>query len=90
MRSVRLILVSLVISSHQHRKKKMYDIVYLKCVYKYTLSDMYIYIYCIPIYIYIYCESEVITWILSIPLDYVLVKVVDGDAEVSEAACVLF
>ena len=43
------------------------------------------------IYVYIYtCESEVITWILSIPLDYVLVEVVDGDAEVSEAACVLF
>ena len=42
-------------------------------------------------YIYMYiCESEVITWILSIPLDYVLVEVVDGDAEVSEAACVLF
>ena len=56
-------------------------------IYIYTYIHIYIHIY---IYTYIYCESEVITWILSIPLDYVLVEVVDGDAEVSEAACVLF
>ena len=40
------------------------------------------------IYIYIYmiiCESEVITWILPVPLDYVLVVVVDGCAEVNAA-----
>ena len=36
------------------------------------------------------CESEVINGILSIPLDYVLVVVVDGDAGFSESACVLF
>ena len=36
------------------------------------------------------CESEVITWILSIPLDYVLVVVVDDGAEVSDATCVPF
>ena len=36
------------------------------------------------------CESEVINGILTIPLDYVLDVVVDGDAEVSEVACVLF
>ena len=37
------------------------------------------------VYIYIYCESEVITWILPVPLDYVLVVVVGGYAEVSAA-----
>ena len=57
----------------------------------YNIIYIYIYIYIYTLYIlYILCESEVITWILSIPLDYVPVKVVDGDAEVSEAACVLF
>ena len=35
-------------------------------------------------YVY-HCESEVITWILPVPLDYVLVVVVDGCAEVSAA-----
>ena len=39
---------------------------------------------------YVMCESEVITWIMSIPLDYVPVVVVDDDAEVSEATCVPF
>ena len=52
----------------------------------YVLVYKHIYIYILYIYVYIVCESEVITWILSIPLDYVLVEVVDGDAEVSEAA----
>ena len=65
-------------------------------MYVYVCICMYMYVYvCICMYMYVYvcicmCESEVITWILSIPLDYVLVEVVDGDAEVSEAACVLF
>ena len=45
---------------------------------------MYIYIN-IPI-----CESEVISWILSVPLDYVLVEIVDGCAVVNDATCVSF
>ena len=46
-------------------------------------------LYCMCIVLYVYCivscESEVITWILPVPLDYVLVVVVGGCAEVSAA-----
>ena len=42
------------------------------------------------IYIYSFCESEVINGILTIPLDYVLDVVVDGDAGFSKSACVPF
>ena len=60
------------------------------CVYVCVCVCMCVYVcVCLCVCVCV-CESEVVTWILSIPLDYVLVKVVDGDAEVSETACVLF
>ena len=36
------------------------------------------------------CESEVITWILPVPLDYILVEMVDGFAVVSDTTCAPF
>ena len=42
------------------------------------------------VYIYICCESEVITWILPVPLDYILVEMVDGFAVVSDTTCAPF
>ena len=52
-------------------------------VYKYIHMYIYIYIVCI-------CESEVITWILPVPLDYILVEMVDGFAVVSDTTCAPF
>ena len=50
-----------------------------------------VYIYNVyHICIYIYCESEVITWILPVPLDYILVEMVDGFAVVSDTTCAPF
>ena len=42
------------------------------------------------IYTYVCCESEVITWILPVPLDYILVEMVDGFAVVSDTTCAPF
>ena len=70
------------------------------CMYLYVFVCICMYLYvcvCICLYLYAFvcmcmyvCESEVINGILSIPLDYVLVVAVDGDAGFSESACVLF
>ena len=54
-------------------------------MYMFTYMFMFKYMY---MYMYVYmCESEVITWILPVPLDYILVEMVDGFAVVSDTTC---
>ena len=64
----------------------------MSCIYKHhkTMHIYNIYISITYIYTQTNCESEVITWILPVPLDYILVEMVDGFAVVSDTTCAPF